>query len=89
MVPAGAGDDLAGGGEEPVAPAFDVPAPCLVAVGQSSELEPGDQVRGQDREVRPGLVRGEIEERGPAQPDVLQRLDAVLAAAPGTVPGIQ
>jgi hypothetical protein len=44
----GAGNDFAGGCEEPVAPAFDVPSLGLVAAGEGGELEPGDEVGGQD-----------------------------------------
>jgi hypothetical protein len=62
-VAAGAGDDFPGGGEELVAPAFDVPGFGVVAVREGRELEPGDQVEGEGCDVRPGLVRGEIEER--------------------------
>jgi hypothetical protein len=58
-----------------------------VAVGEGGELEPGDQVEGQRGDVRPGLVRGEIEERQLAQTGVFQGLDPVLTPAPGAVAG--
>jgi hypothetical protein len=60
-----------------------------MAVREGSELDPGDQVEGQRGEVRPGLVRGEVEERQLAQAGVFQGLDPVLTPAPGTVPGVK
>jgi hypothetical protein len=48
----GAGNDFAGGCEQPVAPAFDVSSLGLVAAGEGGELEPGDEVGGQVRRTR-------------------------------------
>lgn len=63
LLPTGAGDDFPGGREEPVAPAFDVPGFGVMTVLEGRELDPGDQVEGEDCDVRPGQVRGEIKER--------------------------
>ena len=38
----GAGDDFAGGCEEPVAPAFDVPCRGVVPLGEGGALQPRD-----------------------------------------------
>lgn len=56
---------------------------------EGSDLDPGDQVEGQGGDVRPSLVRGEVEERQPAQAVVFQGLDPVLTPARGTVPVVQ
>ena len=79
------GDDFPGGREMAVAPAFDVPGFGVMAVGEGGELDPGDQVEGEGGDVRPGLVRGEVEERQLAQAGVFQGFDPVLAPATGTV----
>lgn len=89
MDPPGAGDDLACGGEESVAPAFDVPARAWWAVGQRGELEPGNQVRARTTLSGPGLVPGEVEERKLAQISVVQRFAPVLAPSAGPVLGVQ
>jgi hypothetical protein len=60
-----------------------------MAVREGSELDPGDQVEGECGDVRPGLVRGEVEERQFAQAGVFQGFDPVLTPAAGTVPGVQ
>lgn len=70
----GAGDDFPGGGEEPVAPAFDVPCFGRMPVGQCGELQPGDEVAGQGGDVGQGLVRGEVVEGQFAQAGVFRVL---------------
>ena len=61
----------------------------MVAVREGGELDPGDEVEGESGDVRPGLVRGEVEERQLAQAGVFQCFDPVLAPAPGAVAGVQ
>ena len=58
-----------------------------MSFGEGGQLQPGDEVRGEGDNVRPGLVGGEVEELQLAQPHVLQRLDPVLAPSPCPVPG--
>lgn len=56
---------------------------------QHGQLHPYHQVQGEHRQIRPGLVRPEREERQLAQPGSFQRLDPVLAAAPRPMPHVQ
>jgi hypothetical protein len=41
-----------------------------MAVRESSELEPGDEVEGECGDVCPGLVRGEVEGAGEPRPEL-------------------
>ncbi len=56
---------------------------------QHHQLHPRQQVHRQPGQQRPGLVRGKRPVRQLAQPGMLQRLNAVLAAPPSTVPAIK
>ena len=69
--PAGAGNELPGGGEEPVPPPFHVPPGGLVFVGQHGQLQPGDQVHGQCCDVGPCVIGVGVEERQFFRPGVL------------------
>lgn len=56
---------------------------------QHHQLHPRQQVHRQPGQQRPGLVRGKRPVRQLAQPGMLQRLNAVLATPPSTVPAIK
>lgn len=53
------------------------------------QLQPRNQIQGEHRQIRPGLIRAEREKRQLPQPGSFQRLDPILTPAPSPVAHVQ
>ena len=84
---AGVEGESAGGVQQPVAQRLGF-ADGQLAV-ERERLGPGDQVLGDQRELQPDGVVGELAEREVLQPGLLGGADAVLGAGAGAVQALQ